>query len=159
ALLAELEPAALRRLHQRIAEVLDVLTPTDPRYVYATARHYALGEADRTPRKVYASGLAAGRLALADHAPAEALDFLEVAARAAGYAGIIPEPESHLALGVSCARTGRFAEAVAHLDRALHGEPDPLRRAEILAQLASVHLSSWDPGRALEAVRRGLAEL
>jgi diguanylate cyclase (GGDEF)-like protein len=159
ALLAELDPAALRRLHQRIAEVLEVIAPADPRYVYATAQHYALGEADRTPDKVYASGLAAGRLALSDHAPAEALAFLEVAARAARDAGITPEPEFHFAMGVSCFRTGRFAEALQLLDRALHGEPDRLRRAGVLAQMATVHLSSWDPGRAFDAARRGLAEL
>jgi hypothetical protein len=57
--------------------------------------HYALGDADRTPRKVYFSGLAAGRLALADHAPAEAREFLEVAARAAELAGLRPSPEFH----------------------------------------------------------------
>ncbi len=159
ALLADLDPAALRRLHQRIAEVLEMIAPADPRYTYATAQHYALGETDRTPDRVYRSGLAAGRMALSDHAPAEALAFLEVAARAARDAGITPEPEFHFAIGVSCFRTGRFAEALQHLDRALHSEPDRLRRAGVLAQMATVHLSSWDPGRAFDVVRRGLAEL
>jgi diguanylate cyclase (GGDEF)-like protein len=159
ALLAELDPAALRRLHQRIAEVLELIAPADPRYTYATAQHYALGETDRTPERVYTSGLAAGRMALSDHAPAEALAFLEVAARAARDAGMTPEPEFHFAIGVSCFRTGRFAEALQHLDRALHREPDRLRRAGVLAQMAIVHLSSWDPGRAFDAARRGLTEL
>src|SRR5207248_8684395 len=68
---------------------------------------------------------------------AEALAFLEVAARAARDAGITPEPEFHFAIGVSCLRTGRFAEALQHLDRALHSEPDRLRRAGVLAQMAS----------------------
>jgi diguanylate cyclase (GGDEF)-like protein len=159
ALLAELSPAALRRLHQRIAEILEVAGSTDSRYVYATARHYALGEADRTPERVYASGFAAGRLALAEHAPAEALAFLEDAAAAARLAGLVPEPDFHLALGVSCARIGRFAEALEHMDRALQGERDELRRAGVLAQMAWVHLGSWDPGRAFDTARRGLAEV
>jgi diguanylate cyclase (GGDEF)-like protein len=159
ALLNDLAPGALRRLHQRIAEVLEAVNTTDPRYVYATARHYALGESDRTPGKVYASGLAAGWCALADHAPAEALAFLATAAEAAEAAGLVPDAGFHLARGLSCAWSGRFAEALEHLDRALDGESDPLRRAEVLAEIAQVHTDSWDPGRALDAVSRGLSEL
>jgi diguanylate cyclase (GGDEF)-like protein len=159
ALLVGLDAAALRRLHQRIAEVLDASVPDDPRHVYAIARHYALGETGRRPQRVYLSGFAAGRLALAEHAPAEARDFLEVAARSAGVAGVTPQPGFFLALGTSCARSGRFAEALRRLDQALRGEPDRLRRAEILAQEALVHNSAWGPDRAFDAVRRGLAEL
>ena len=103
AVLADLAPGALRRLHQRIAEVLEAIDATDPRYVYATARHYALGESDRSPEKVYASGLAAGWSALADHAPAEALAFLTPAAAAADAAGLVPDASFHLARGLSCA--------------------------------------------------------
>ncbi|HEU4425198.1 MAG TPA: AAA family ATPase, partial [Pilimelia sp.] len=159
ALLAGLAPAALRRLHQRIAEVLEATGLADPRYVYATARHYALGEADRTPEKVYASGWAAGRLALTEHAPAEALAFLEMAAAAARTAGLKMESGFHLVLGMSCARTGRFAEALDHLDRALREEPDLLRRAAVRTQIAWVHVSAWDPGRAFESACNGLEEL
>ncbi len=126
ALLAQLDPAALRSLHQRIAEVLEASGGTDSEYVYATARHYALGEADRTPEKVYTSGFIAGQRALADQAPEEALAFLDVAAAAARVAGMIPDATFHLALGVSCSRTGRFADALVHLDRALESEPDSL---------------------------------
>ncbi|HEU4424256.1 MAG TPA: AAA family ATPase [Pilimelia sp.] len=159
ALLAELEPATRRRLHQRIAEVLEATGSTDPRHVYRTARHYALGETYRTPQKVYATGLAAGRLALADHAPAEARAFLETAAAAAHAAGVTVTADLHLALGLSCGRTGSFGEALEHLDRALDAEPDALRRANVLAQIASVHTAAWDPASAFDAVRRGLVEL
>ena len=159
ALLAQLDRSALHRLHQRIAEVIESAGATDPGYVYATAHHYALGEAERTPEKVYASGFAAGRLALADQAPAEAVAFLEVAAAAARSAGLTPDAGFHLALGVSCSRAGRFADALGHLDRALQAEPDRLRRAGVLAEIAWLHLSAWDPGRALDAASRGLAEL
>ncbi|HEX5198962.1 MAG TPA: diguanylate cyclase [Actinoplanes sp.] len=159
ALLVGLDEAALRGLHQRIAEVLDAAAPGDPRYIYAVARHYALGETGRRPQRVYYSGFAAGRLALAEHAPAEAREFLEVAARAAAGAGVTPPPDFFLALGTSCARSGRFAEAHHHLDQALRGEPDRLGRAEILAQAAMVHNSAWNPDQAFEACRRGLAEL
>jgi diguanylate cyclase (GGDEF)-like protein len=159
AMLAEVDAEDRRRLHQRIAEVLDAEGVDDPEHVYAMARHYARGECDRTPERVYATGVAAGRLALADHAPAEAVDFLESAASVAAAAGITPDAGFHRSLGVACSRTGRFDEALSHLDQALRDEPDPLRRAGILAQVALVHNSAWSPDRALEAVRRGLAEL
>jgi diguanylate cyclase (GGDEF)-like protein len=159
ALLIGLDAAALRGLHQRIAEVLDAAAPGDPRYIYAVARHYALGETARRPQRVYYSGFAAGRLALAEHAPAEAREFLEVAARSVASAGVTPPPDFFLALGTSCARSGRFAEAHHHLDQALRGEPDRLGRAEILAQAAMTHNSAWNPDQAFEAVRRGLSEL
>jgi len=159
ALLAGLAPATMRWLHQRIAEILEATGTADPRSVYLTARHYALGEKERAPRKVYDTNLAAGRLALSDHAPAEAREFLLVAAAAADAAGLRPSPDFHEALGISCTRTGRFGEALAHLDRALRAEPDRLRRAEVLVQIAWVHTSAWSPERAFEAVRRGLAEL
>ncbi|MCW2642730.1 MAG: hypothetical protein JWP76_5036, partial [Dactylosporangium sp.] len=165
ALLAELDLGDLRRLHQRIAEALDAegaVDPeraVDPEHVYAMARHYARGEHDRTPERVFVTGLAAGRLALADHAPAEALDFLEAAGAVATAAGITPDAEFHRALGVGCSRTGRFVEAVEHLDRALRAESDRLRRADVFAQIAWVHASAWDQDRAWETACRGMAEL
>jgi diguanylate cyclase (GGDEF)-like protein len=159
ALLGRLDAGARRQLHQRIAEVLEGIVDAEPQVSYATARHYALGEAKRTPQKVYASGLAAGKLALADHAPEEARRFLEVAAAAAAHAGLVPSADLHLALGISCRRTGRFTEAVEHLERALDTEPDRLRRAAVQEQIAWVYLSAWDPGRAIDAVKAGLAEL
>jgi len=159
ALLVGLDAVALRGLHQRIAEVLDAAATGDPRYVYAIARHYALGETASRPERVYRSGFAAGQLALSEHAPAEARDFLEVAARSAAAAGLTPPPDFFLALGTSCARSGRFAEAHNHLRRALRGEPDPQARARMLAQAALVDNSAWNPDQAFDAVCRGLAEL
>ncbi|MFG1604955.1 diguanylate cyclase [Actinoplanes sp. NPDC049265] len=157
ALLVGVDAAALRRLHQRIAELLDAAG--DPRYVYATARHYALGETGSRPQRVYLTGFAAGRLALTEHAPAEAREFLEAAARAAQDARITPTSEFLFALGTSCARTGRFDDALQHLDHALSIEPDRVRRAEMLAHVAQVHNHAWSPDRAFDAVCLGLAEL
>ncbi|WP_285904704.1 diguanylate cyclase [Paractinoplanes hotanensis] len=159
ALLAELDGQTERRLHQRIAEVLDGARLDTPSFVYATARHYARGEPGRRPERVYLSSYAAGRLALAEHAPAEARQFLEIAARAAEAAQLTPQPGFYVALGTSCARTGQFANALRHFDQALRGEPDKVRRAEIRALMAVVHNSAWNPDRAFDAVRRGLSEL
>jgi hypothetical protein len=159
ALLAELGDPELRRLHQRIAEAIEGDAGTGPAHVYAVARHYARGESDRTPEKVFTTGLAAGRLALADHAPGEAVAFLDRAAAAAATAGITPDAGFYTSLGVACARTGRFADALQHLDRALAAERDRLRRAAILAEIAWVQSSAWDFGRCWETVCQGMAEL
>jgi eukaryotic-like serine/threonine-protein kinase len=159
ALLAEIDPATLRRMHQRIAEVLESTDSDNPRHVYLTARHYALGERDLTPHKVYETSLAAGQRALAEYAPAEAREFLLIAASAAQDAGITPAPDLHLALGVSCARTARYGDALQYLNHVLRVERDSLRRADVLAQIAWVHTSAWDTASAIESVRLGLSEL
>lgn len=162
ALLAELDAVRLRGVHQRIAQVLDAEQASvsgDPERVYAVARHYALGESDRTPERVFMTSWAAGRLALTEHAPFEALAFLGRAAAAVEGAGIVPGAAFHQTLGLGCARAGRFAESLTHLDTALGTEADPLRRAGILALAAQVRLAVWQPDQALATVRRGLAQI
>jgi hypothetical protein len=53
ALLSHLDPPAMRRLHQRIAEALDTMVAHDLERVYAVACHYTLGETERTPDRAY----------------------------------------------------------------------------------------------------------
>ena len=100
ALLADLDVPARRRLHQRIAEALDRVqaalapqglpkckvqsewagtqgsaeagTEADPTLVYALARHYALGEVERNPARVYRANVAAGDAAAAAYADDDA---------------------------------------------------------------------------------------
>ena len=87
ALLDGLTPGRRRAVHQRIAEILasrshasgDALL-TDPAQLYPLARHQLQGELDRDPAWVVIVFTAAGRLALADNAPADAIEFLEAAA-------------------------------------------------------------------------------
>jgi eukaryotic-like serine/threonine-protein kinase len=112
ALLAPLAPTELRALHQRAAEHLDEVLhrvpeppgpgsgatlPASPHedaaaarvtraQAYALARHYARGEPAYTPQRALAAAVAAGRLAMADHSPAEAVAFLEPVA---GLAGVV----------------------------------------------------------------------
>ncbi len=102
ALLADLDEAALRSLHQRIAQVLEAAPDTGAEHVYAVARHYSRGEVDRTPERVFRACFAAGELALAEYAPQEALDFLDVADTAATKAGIDPDSRFHTAFGLAC---------------------------------------------------------
>jgi eukaryotic-like serine/threonine-protein kinase len=118
ALLAPLEAAELRALHQRIAEHLDAVLhpapeppepgePTAPvphqappadaatarvarGQAYALARHYARGEPAYTPQRALAAAVAAGRLAMSDHSPAAAVAFLEPVAGLAGVVAAAP---------------------------------------------------------------------
>lgn len=159
ALLAAFAPADLRALHQRIAEALDRRGSTDPASVYATARHYAAGESDRTPHRVFSRGWAAGQLALDENAPDAALSFLETAHAAARRAGITPDSRFRETLGIAYWSTGSLEPARHHLEAGLATETDPVRRAALLLQLSHVLRTGWALTRAMACARQGLAEL
>jgi eukaryotic-like serine/threonine-protein kinase len=159
ALLGSLDDKAARRLHQRIAVALDVTITTDPEHLYAVARQFALGEAERTPYRAHHAFSTAGQLAISDHAPVEAVGFLELAAALAVKVGITPYSAFHQALGVAYLRSGRLAEAKDQLGVALDLERQPLRRAELLHLLGLAYSYSWDSERSLAAIRQGLAAL
>ncbi|HEU4421253.1 MAG TPA: diguanylate cyclase [Pilimelia sp.] len=159
ALLADLDEAALRSVHQRIAQVLEALPAGGAEHVYAVAQHYSRGEVDRTPDPVFRACCAAGQLALAEYAPQEALGFLELADAAAARAGIDPDSRFHTALGLAYLRSGRFAEARDRLGQALTTEPERNQRAMLHGLIGEAHLSCYELDEALAAARRGLAEL
>ncbi|MCA2216952.1 diguanylate cyclase [Jidongwangia harbinensis] len=159
ALLSGVSPAQLRALHQRIATVLDRRAPTAPADVYAIARHYADGGSDETADRLFATGLAAGQLALDENAPDAALAFLESAAEAAPRAGIEPDSRFREALGVAYWSTGRVDAAVHQLEAGLADEIAPVRRAALLLQLSHVRRTNWDLTGALSCARQGLDEL
>ncbi|WP_229074162.1 diguanylate cyclase [Actinoplanes sp. DH11] len=152
-LLEALDPAELRRRHAALARSLGRLPGESD--VYAIARHYrragdAAPAADRL-RSVAAAGLRA----LADQAPAEAVDYLSEAVAgdpAAGFTLLHPLARAYL-------RAARFDDAAATLDRALANEPDRLRRARLLTTRIELHHTLWDDERALDATRAALAEL
>ncbi|MFI7598050.1 diguanylate cyclase [Actinoplanes sp. NPDC049681] len=159
ALLKDLDEARLRGLHQRVAETLDAEDPGGERHVYALAHHYANGEKGRTPRRVFETCHAAGRLALAGHTPAAALALLQQAAEAAVAAGTAPDAEFLHTLGIAQHQSGRFAEACDSLEQALRVARMPLVRATILWQLALVHRSTWNTNASIAAVEQATAEL
>src|SRR5262249_38643369 len=156
ALLADLDDATLRSLHLRIAEVLEAAPAAGSERIYAVARHYRLGEVDRCPERVFHACFAAGKLALAEYASQEALDFLESADAAAGCAGIESDSRFHAALGTAYLRAGRFAEARQRLGQALTTEPERNRRALLHGLTAEAHSSAYKVDEALAAVRQGL---
>ncbi|MDQ1657664.1 MAG: hypothetical protein QOD41_2747, partial [Cryptosporangiaceae bacterium] len=154
-----LSEADLRALHQRIAEALDGLHPGDSEYVYAVARHYELGEPGQDPARAYRAAVTAGRLALANHAPYQTLEFLDAAQAAADAGKLATGTEFHEAYGVACVRVGRFAEARGQLYFALADETVPVRRAMLHALVSQARQSDWEMPQALAAADDALAEI
>jgi diguanylate cyclase (GGDEF)-like protein len=159
ALLGDLHPGALRDVHQRIAEALDRRHSGDPEYGYAIARHYELGDPARDPERAYRALVSAGLLALGDHAPHQALEFLRAADAAATVGGVAKGIEFHETYGIACVRVGRFAEARGHLHAALAAETAPVRRAMLYGMVCESHQSDWELSEALSAGAQALAEL
>ena len=158
ALLSALPEPARRELHQRIAVVLDGYGRTEPADVYAVARHYARGESQRTPERVFTTGFAAGLLALEEYAPATAVEFLEPALEAARAAGIVPDGHFQETLGRAYLACGRVDEAVPVLEAGLAAEPDRTCRASLSLRLALAHRVRWNIDRSTEVAWQGLAE-
>nr|WP_176985321.1 diguanylate cyclase [Asanoa ishikariensis] len=164
ALIDDLASPARRALHRRIA---DVLAPTvagasaaEPSDVYAVAHHYMNSDqmnsdqADVIPQ-VFAACVDAGRLAIAEHAPAAAIPFLEHAAETGN-----PLDGAFLRLlATALQRDGRYDQAQERLEQALSVEASALDRAAILAQLADVHRATWHDSEAFTAANQALAEL
>jgi diguanylate cyclase (GGDEF)-like protein len=159
ALLSDVSPAQRRALHQRIATALDRHAPAAAADVYAIARHYADGGSDETLDRLFATGWAAGQLALDENAPDAALAFLEPAAEAARRLGIEPDSRFREALGTAYWSTGRVDAAVRQLEAGLSGETAPMRRAALLLQLSHVRRTTWDLTGAISCARQGLVEL
>ena len=160
ALLADLDPVGTADLHARIAAALDVMpVPSGPRgvdHVYAVAHHYMRSDLDVGADRAFAACWAAGRLALQNHAPAEAVVFLESAAER----GPARLPSGFLLLvGTALLRAGKLVQARECLEQALQVETTLLRRAEILTMIADVYRANWNTDGALDAIDRALAEL
>lgn len=147
-LLDRLDDGELRRRHAALAPALARLGD----FVYAVARHYRRAGDAALPEDRLRAVAAAGLRALADQAPAEAVDYLGEAV-----AGGLVELLHPLAQGYL--RAGRYDEAAATLDRALAAEPDRLRRARVLTTRIELLHTLWDDERALDATRAALGEL
>jgi diguanylate cyclase (GGDEF)-like protein len=157
ALLADLGEAGIADQHRRIAEALDARPETGTEHIHALARHWmAAGVASE---RAFAACAAAGRTALAQHAPDDAVEFLSGAVGVAARAGIavdVPLRRSH---ATALLRAGDFDGAIAQLNDALAVEQDPLRRAELMNLLAIAEHSAGEGERAIVTIRRGLAEV
>jgi len=159
ALLADLDDAATADLHRRIAGALDEMPVPDGvrgvDHVYAVAHHYMQCDLDVASDRAFAACWAAGRLALENHAPAEAVVFLESAAER----GTRLPSGFLLLVGTALLRAGKLLQARECLEQALQVETTLLRRAEIFTMIADVYRANWNIDGALDAIERALAEL
>ncbi|WP_170047656.1 AAA family ATPase, partial [Couchioplanes caeruleus] len=156
-LLADVAPKLRQRLHAAAAAALDLLPPalrdTDHEYVLARHHRHAGEAADPDARR--RSALAAGRRALADQAPADAIEYLTDITGSEGAAG----SEVLHPLAVAYLRAGHFADCRQTLDRALATETDRQRRAELRTTLVELHHTTWADERAVQAATEALHEL
>jgi len=159
ALLSALDAPARRRLHQRIADVLHEVSSTDPAYVYALGRHCLHGEPGREPSRSLTALVAAGRQALADCAPADAVELLEGAGRLVDRVSGAGGREVGELLGIAYYRAGRFTDALATLEGALPAASDPVDRAGLFRWIHDAHLGTGNLDASLTAARLGLTEL
>ncbi|MCE0538515.1 diguanylate cyclase [Kineosporia rhizophila] len=161
ALQAQLGDDELAALHLRIAQSLEHAPPSTatarPEHTYAIAHHYMQCDpaSDERLDKIFEAAWRAGQLALANHAPNEAINFLEFAA------GLRARPPGSFLIELAHAlkQNGRLEAARNRTEQALAGETDPITRAEMFALLADLHKDDWDNAAALHAVGLGLAEL
>jgi diguanylate cyclase (GGDEF)-like protein len=158
ALLTELGAEDVAQLHQDIAEVLerrldDETADADER-VYAIARHFLLGLPTRSVDRAFEICRTAGRSAIAEQAPGQAVVLLEHADT------LRPKDARLLArLGTALYRDRQYPAARSRLEEALVVEKDGLRRGRILLQLTEVHRATRNTRKARLAVEWGLAEL
>ncbi|WP_221473216.1 diguanylate cyclase [Planomonospora venezuelensis] len=161
ALLAGLDTGETEWLHRRIAEALEELAPEarDVPHAYTVAYHYGCGGPDVDPEVLYRSAVAAGRQALADRAPGDAVGYLERAREAAARTGRpLPTDVAH-ALALGYLRTGRFDDARAELRTALAAETEPAARAGLWSTVAELEHAAFASTAAIRAATQALAEL
>jgi diguanylate cyclase (GGDEF)-like protein len=160
ALLDGVDPARLRDLHQRVAELLDAAGGDGPAHTYTLARHHLQGHTDREPARVVEACRAAGALALAEHAPREAVVLLEPAYRLA-MTGLPPAAASEIGelLGAAYHQSGQLARAVDTLTGALDNAVDRFARARILVSICAMHCEAWDLEPSLATMRQALSEI
>jgi eukaryotic-like serine/threonine-protein kinase len=159
ALLAALEASERRSLHQRVANVLDAEGGSDPTVLFATASHYARGEPERDPSRVYLVARAAAEQASASLDHESALPLFELARRASSNADIALDAGFHREVAECQIRGGMLDEALACLGEALTLVDTKEEQVEVLARLAWVHQLKADAGKAWASLQRAFGLL
>lgn len=159
ALLAPLTPEAGRALHQRIANDLQKNPEKSAEYVYALARHAALGEVDRNAALVVSANLAAGKQALSDLANEEAYLYLRKSTEIVTRAKLALTTDLVETLGHACHLTKRTDEAVAAFEQAISLSNDPIHRAQLRTVIIKTLLGSNRLTRAEEEITKAFGEL
>ena len=159
ALLTDTDEAGLRALHQRIAETLDAEQEHADDTVFSLARHYALGETTRTPKRVFETSWAAGVRALSVFAAEEAYRHLDSALRFAQQTGLPVTADHEEKLGLACAMVKRPVEARTHYENARRLAATKLQRARLGSLIGRVHLDALEMRNVRRIAREVLVEL
>jgi diguanylate cyclase (GGDEF)-like protein len=158
-LVSSLDPVAGKRANEMLARALETSGDTRPDAVYEVARHYALGEVAKDPKRAFTANHRAAKLALAAQADDDALSFLATAADVASTFRLPVEGGFETDCGMAFARTGRIREALDHYAKALTLESDGVRRAVVHLEVARVHVARSNGGACIESAMSGLREL
>ncbi|MEW9266327.1 diguanylate cyclase [Kineococcus endophyticus] len=179
AVLEGVDEVERRALHARLARVLRSDTradtrsesrpdpraetlPVDRDALFACAhQHLRAGDAV-APADVVDACAVAGVEAARRSAPETAVALLTHAVQTAATAGLDLDPRLRRVLAACLARQGRHAEARAHLEELTGAAGDPVDRAVVLGELATVHRherTAAGAGRALRAATDGLGAL
>jgi hypothetical protein len=159
ALVAQYAAEALQDVHQRIGDALAGAGRTDAEAVFALARHCVHGQPHRDPRRAVRACHAAGRLALADHAPVEAVRYLEFAEQVARTHDVTLESALLTALATAQQRAGRFLSAARTARAGLDRSSDPIERARLLALIAQSNGAVWEGEEESDTILAALGEL
>jgi tRNA A-37 threonylcarbamoyl transferase component Bud32 len=163
ALVGQYEPDALRGVHQRLADALAHTLAgavgSDAQAVFALARHCALGEPLADPHRAVRACTAAGRLALANHAPAEAIRHLELAQQIAQAGNLCVNSAFLTALATAQQRAGHFQSAALTARAGLDQTFDPIGRARLLRLIAQAEGTAWEGARESGSIQAALREL
>ncbi len=159
ALLDPLRAEQLQALHQRIAETLEARGADGPDDVFAIARHYALGEQDKSPERLYEWSVRAGEAALAAYAANEGAEFLARADEVARGAGITRDADFYETWGALQLGRGDLDAGREKLTLALERSEDALQRARINRLLARAEGAVFNSKEATRYALAGLREL
>lgn len=133
ALLATISAEDLKQIHQVLAEALEADKNDYPQKIYAIARHYFCGFAERNLEKIYKTSLAAGVQALDLFSNDEAIELLERALKSANSLGIkgVELCSIHESLGLAYTRNGKPRQAIEHFNIGLTLTESTLVRAHL----------------------------
>ncbi len=158
-LVDDLAAGERRRIHQRLAEVIDSDGGLSFEELCAAARHYAEGETDKDPARWYRVARAAGEAALARFDNEAALSLHAQARDAAVRAGLPLDTGFFQNIGEAHLRIGSLGESLAAFETALDRATDSASRATVLGKLSWVYQTRAEPERAWEMLGRAFAEL
>jgi signal transduction histidine kinase len=158
-LLQAIDSAELRKLNQRVAEILEEGGEGSIESLCASARHYEAGELDKAPKRAYRVARDAGKAALERFDNETALHFLEFAAKTAEAASIPLGSEFYRDLGEVHLRLGTLDQGLSAFHAALERATDRETRAALGGRIAWVLQASANPEEAWRALEGAFAEL